>query len=262
MSGEVETTNKNNLRTIVRKRYGEFMPRGSDTLKIYRQWTNAIFGSNPVDDAVMYFVLSTAKFAGIDPRVPRQIYAVPYNVYNKASKQYEQQYNIIIGIEGFVTIAENTKQYGGTTKPEYEFGADGDGNADLNKVISCTIGVYKIVQGVQNISYQTVYFDEYDTGKNLWKPSSEGGKPKTMIKKVALAHALRASFSACAGLYIEEEMEKDAVIEGQVIPPTPDIQKRIDECKTAGELQSVLDSLSPEEKLRAQPFLEERFKSL
>lgn len=50
--------------------------------------------------------------------------------------------------------------------------------------------------------YDEVTRDEYDTGRNLWK-----SKPATMVRKVALVHALREAFpDDFAGLYSEEEM--------------------------------------------------------
>ncbi len=268
-----EAEKKKQQKALIRNRYKEFLPKGADPSKVYRQWTNAIFGSNQPDDAVMYFILTTAKAAGIDPRVPRQIYAVPYNTYNKESGQWEQRYNTIVGIEGMVTIAENSKAYGGTTKPEYEFEEDDNGKPDHKKPINCTVGVYKVVQGLQNISYQTVYFDEYYTpGKEKngkYIPTMWDNKPLTMLKKVALAHALRATFTACAGLYIEEELERN-VIEGEVvgdnsgskIKPTPDIQAKIEACTTAEEIQAVYDSLPPTDKMRAQPFIEQKMSEL
>jgi hypothetical protein len=46
-----------------------------------------------------------------------------------------------------------------------------------------------------------VSLSEYSTGKNLWQT-----KPKTMIVKVAEAHALRRAFSI-SGLYSPEEVD-------------------------------------------------------
>ena len=47
---------------------------------------------------------------------------------------------------------------------------------------------------------------EYDTGKSLWK-----GKKATMIRKVALVHALREAFPSTFGsLYDESEVHVDA----------------------------------------------------
>ena len=76
------------------------------------------------------------------------------------------------------------------------------------KIISCSVTIEK--QTGTHIGKFTakVYFDEYNTGKNLWV-----SKPRTMICKVAEMHALR---SACpeemAQVYVEEEMQKEAIV--------------------------------------------------
>ena len=55
-------------------------------------------------------------------------------------------------------------------------------------------------------SYEEVKLTEYDTGKSLWK-----GKKATMIRKVALVHALREAFPSTFGsLYDESEVHVDA----------------------------------------------------
>lgn len=55
-------------------------------------------------------------------------------------------------------------------------------------------------------SYEEVKLGEYDTGKSLWK-----GKKATMIRKVALVHALREAFPSTFGsLYDESEVHADA----------------------------------------------------
>lgn len=255
---------------VIRTRFGDYLPKGENPISIYRQWKASIFAADPdkVDDQVMLFVLGQAKAAGIDPRVPKQIYALPFNTkvkdqYGKDTGEWAVKFNIVIGIEGMVTIAENTGQYGGTTRPEYEFELDANGNPDRNKPISCTIGVHKVVQGVLVTSEQTVYFNEYTTGKNLWS-----SKPLTMLKKVAHAHALRAAFSAVKGLNIAEEVERDDVIDvdasGNVTQThsSADIQKAVRACTTVEELQIYYDGLSYTDKQKAQSFVNTRFAEL
>jgi len=249
---------------VIRRRYGEFIPKGGDPVAFYKQWKASIFADpDDADDETMYFVLAQANALGIDPTVPKQIYALPFNTKNKKTQQYEKKYNIVIGIEAMIAIADRTGQYGGTTKPEYEYAIDQDGKAQLDALISCTIGVHKIVQGVLVTSEQTVYFEEYTTGYNLWK-----SKPKTMLKKVALAHALRATFSALKAVNISEELERGDVIEqdgnGNVIETntTAALQSKAKACKTLDELQVYNDSLSAADKAKARPYIEARFNEI
>lgn len=264
VSAEQRRAAKNAQKRVIRDRFGEYLPKKADPIKMYRLWKGSIFPDpDKASDDVMLFVLAQAKAAGIDPTVPKQIYALPFNTKVKDAQGKETwvtKFNIVVGIEGMVTIAENTGQYGGTTRPEYEFEQLADGRPDYSRIISCTIGVHKVVQGILTTSEQTVYFDEYTTGKNLWV-----SKPKTMIKKVAHAHALRASFSALKGLSITEEIERGDVIDmdagGNIVKTesTSDIQKAVNACNTVEELQKYYDALSPVDKQKAAPFVQQRF---
>lgn len=59
-------------------------------------------------------------------------------------------------------------------------------------------------------SFAEVAFDEYSTGKSMWKPASQGGKPATLIRKVAVVQALREAFpDTFSGLYDSSEMGMD-----------------------------------------------------
>lgn len=266
--------------STIEQRYGHLLPEGIDPATVYKLWQRSVFAELPdgvePDDSILYFVVSQAAAAGIDATVPNQIYAIPY----KNKKTGVVKWTVIIGIQGMVTIAERTGMYGGCTKPEYEFGLDENGNPDYNKIISCTVGVHKIVQGVPSTSFATAYFDEYDTGKNLWRPVDstkevsnyvdgkyagkievpDPGKPKTMIAKVARAQALRAAFSACAGLYLHEEMERANVVDGEVV--VPDVRGAIEGARDREELQEVLGNLSVEDKKRVAPLISKRLKEL
>ncbi|MBI5117619.1 recombinase RecT [Candidatus Poribacteria bacterium] len=277
--------------TQILKRFGEFMPAGAaDPIQVYKLWKKSIFGEfyEEADDTIMYFVVAQAKLAGIDVRLQKQIYAIPFKKKFKDSDgqwQEKKEWTVITGIDALTRIAESTGSFGGFTEPKYEFAMksqeDGFGEPDYNKIISCTVGVHKVVQGVLTTSYATAFFDEYDTGKNLWKPANatkekkiykdnrptgevenvpDGGKPKTMIAKVARVQALRAAFPACGGMYVAEEMERAEPIDGDIV--TPDIESNIKEVKSATEMKQLMDGMSVEDKKRAAPAIAERLKEL
>lgn len=64
-------------------------------------------------------------------------------------------------------------------------------------------------------SYEEVKLSEYDTGKSLWN-----GKKATMIRKVALVHAMREAFPSTFGaLYDESEVRVDAESTAREVPP-------------------------------------------
>lgn len=232
-----EATKARKEKAELKRRFGNFLKPDEDVQAAYEQWCKVLFNDQKeVDDALLHFALQTAKSAGIDARVPGQIYI-------KDGK-------VIIGIQGMVTIAENTGAYGGTTKPEFE-------TDDSGKVISCTIGVQKVVQGNVITSYQTVEFKEYSTNEGFWA-DDDNGKPKTMIKKVAHAHALRATFSVCAGLYIAEEVV--APIDAPLA--TPDIIDQINKAKTKADVEAVIERLDTKEQKRLAPIIREKLRTL
>jgi hypothetical protein len=121
---------------------------------------------------------------------------------------YIKDGKVIINIDGLVAIADQTGQYGGTCKVDYHFD-------DNKKVEYVTVGIYKIIGEHVLTPEQVVYMDEYDTGEGLWLDAKDGGKKRTMLKKVGLAHAIRASFTVCAGLYIPEEVGRGAQAESR-----------------------------------------------
>lgn len=169
----------------IKSKFGEFIPDGSDPESIYNQWVSAFFGKDEqVDEDILFRALTMAKLAGIDIR---------------GGLLYAKDGNVIINIDGLVAIADKTGQYGGTNKVEY--GTDANGKEFV------TVGIYKIIGEHVLTPEQIVFMEEYDTGDGLWADAKDGGKKKSMLKKVGLAHVIRASFTTCAGLYIPEEVD-------------------------------------------------------
>lgn len=172
-------------KTELKSKFGEFIPDGSDPEQLYKQWVSALFGKDEeADDDMLFRALTMAKLAGIDIR---------------GGLLYIKDGNVIINIDGLVAIADKTGQYGGTSKVEYQY----DENQKAKSVI---VGIYKIIGEHVLTPEQIVMMDEYDTGDGLWADAKDGGKKLSMLKKVGLAHVIRASFTTCAGLYIPEEV--------------------------------------------------------
>lgn len=180
----------------IKATFGEFIPDGTDPEQLYKQWVSALFPpkdentivgeptrENP-DDELLYQALTMAKLANIDIR---------------SGLLYIKDGKVIINIDGLVAIADQTGQYGGTSKVEYQYD-------DKQQVESVRVGIYKIIGEHVLTPEQIVFMEEYNTGDGLWADVKDGGKQKTMLKKVGLAHAIRASFTVCAGLYIPEEI--------------------------------------------------------
>ena len=77
------------------------------------------------------------------------------------------------------------------------------------KPMSCTITIKRMVNEYVGEYTDTVFFDEYTTGRNLWV-----SKPLTMFAKVAEMHALRmACPEELSQAYAEEEYQKETLHE-------------------------------------------------
>ena len=119
------------------------------------------------------------------------------------------------------------------------------------KIVSCTITVKRKVGDTIGDYSATAYFDEYNTGRNLWV-----SKPRTMLTKVAETHALRkACPEELSSMYIAEEMESaGGIIHAEVIEPAkteidlPLYEARLKATKTLDELKTVWASLPIEAK--------------
>jgi len=133
-------------------------------------------GANDNEFGVM---VELARKYQLDP-FARQIWLVKYG---------DSPAQIFCGRDGYLAIAHRSGQFDGM-----ESGTRKDGD-DL-------IGWCKVYRKDMSHPFEVeVYASEYSTGKNLWRD-----KPRTMIQKVAEAHALRRAFSI-SGLYSPEEID-------------------------------------------------------
>jgi len=161
----------------------------------------------------------------------KNVYAIPFG---KNPDGTAKSYSLVSSIDNVRKIGMKSGIVG-KSAPKFE---EKDG-----KIISCTITVRRLVGGHIGDFTATVYFDEYNTGKNQWFQ-----KPRTMIAKVAEFHALRmACPEELSQAYGEEEYQKKTVIE----QPTFNIEEhkiKLEACKNLSELKSVWASLHPQAK--------------
>lgn len=143
----------------------------------------------------------------------KNVYAIPF----------KSTYSLVSSIDYARKIGMRSGVVG-VSAPSYEL--------DGKNVISCTITVKRKVGEYVGEYSATVYFDEYNTGYNLWK-----SKPKTMIAKVAEMHALRkACPEELSQVYVEEDYQKetpetDLLDEG--------IKSKVANAKTIEELKTI-----------------------
>ena len=158
---------------------------------------------------------------GLDP-LNNEIYAIPKG--NKAT--------FITSINGMLKVAAS--HLDGIDTVFYD--------ADANKFdvwlpkappAACGVTVYR--KGCSRGFTATVRFDDYKGG-NLWQKM-----PSTMIKKVALASALRLSFSdLLAGLYASEEMDQAGFSRPEPVAEAP---APVTKTKEAAPVKEAVESL-------------------
>lgn len=139
---------------------------------------------------------------GLSP-FKKEIYLVRYETRNGS------QYHTIVGIEGLQKKAATTGQFAGCDVEKYDLQSDGtfktasELKAANQLPKTCTVTVYRLINGVKCSFTATAVFEEY-------YPAPQKGKaltmPFNMIAKCARAKALKIAFSdELAGLHIEEE---------------------------------------------------------
>ena len=133
-------------------------------------------GANDNEFGVM---VELARKYQLDP-FARQIWLVKYG---------DSPAQIFCGRDGYLAIAHRSGQFDGIQSGSRV--EDGE-----------LIGWCRVYRKDMSHPFEVeVYASEYSTGKNLWRD-----KPRTMIQKVAEAHALRRAFSI-SGLYSPEEID-------------------------------------------------------
>lgn len=108
---------------------------------------------------------------GLNP-IKREVYGIPYG----------DKFNVIVGYESYIKRAERSGQLNG-----WNVEVIGSGN-DMKAIIT----IHR--RDWDNPFVHEVYFEEYNTNQNLWKT-----KPRTMLKKVAIAQGFRMCFSETLG---------------------------------------------------------------
>lgn len=141
---------------------------------------------------------------------------------NKRGDWIDGRMQIMIGINGFQSIANSNPEFDGM-KTTVQLSEQG-------KPISATCEVYRKDRKYPHIC--TVYFNEYYRAGFNGKPSNWDKMPVTMIEKVAKSRALREAFPQVLNdIYIEEELDNS----GQQEPIEPDYKyydlSKIDEEK-------------------------------
>lgn len=160
-----------------------------------------------IKEAVMFMTL--CRYQHLNPFL-RDAYLIKYG-NNPAT--------MVVGKDVLLKRAMRSDKFGGLTAGVIVVTADGDlkereGTFVLDGEQLVGGWAKVVVNGYASPFYASVSLKEYSTGQSNWK-----SKPSTMIRKVALAQALREAFpeEACA-LYEQEEIKEVSDI---VLDTTP-----------------------------------------
>jgi|SRR5215207_3468878 len=179
--------------------------------------------ADTTDDEFDLFI-AMAKGLKLDPR-RRQIYAV---VYSKKDPK-KRRMSIIVGIDGFRTVAARTGDYRpDDEEPSYEIDPALKGPINPAGLVKATVKVFKHAHGAWFPAVASAYWEEYAPIEEEWAEDLESGKrkrtgqkklggkwgtmPRLMLAKVAEALALRKAWpDDFSNIYAEEEMDRTTI---------------------------------------------------
>ena len=162
--------------------------------------------------------LETCKQYKLNP-FTKEAYLIHYD-----NKNDDTASTIVLGKNCYMQMAERNPNFDGFEAGVIVLTADGqllnregsivyDGEAGGEVLLGGWAKVYR--KDRTRASYEEVKLSEYNTGKSLW-----AAKPSTMIRKVALVHALREAFPSTFGsLYDESEVRVDAESTAREVEP-------------------------------------------
>lgn len=166
-------------------------------------------GGNVTDSEVMMF-LSLCKFQRLNPFL-REAYLIKYGNNNPAT--------MVVGIDVLLKRARRNPDYRG--KKSGIIVQDENGQM-IEREGSCYAKGEKIIGGwakvfihdYETCEYAAVAFEEYAGRKSNGELNNQwASKPATMIRKVAIAHALREAFPEdVCGMYAAEEIPAAAEV--------------------------------------------------
>ena len=159
-------------------------------------------GNGAVTDAEVNMFLSLCKFNKLNPFL-KEVYLIKYG---------SSPATMVVGKDVLLKRAMRNPRYEGTKAGVITVNAKGElkereGTFVLDGETLVGGWAQVFVKGYATPIYASVSIKEYSTGQSNWKT-----KPATMIRKVALAQALREAFpEETTALYEASEMDKTVV---------------------------------------------------
>ena len=170
------------------------------------------FVCDKATDAECKIFLETCKQYKLNP-FTEEAYLIHYD-----NKNEDTASTIVLGKNCYMQMAERNPNFDGFEAGVIVLTADGQLLNREGSIVYDGDGGETLLGGWAKVyrkdrtraSYEEVKLSEYNTGKSLW-----AAKPATMIRKVALVHALREAFPSTFGsLYDESEVSVHVDAEG------------------------------------------------
>ena len=184
-------------------------------------------------DAECKIFLETCRAYHLNP-FTKEAFLIHYD-----NKSDETPATIVLGKNCYLQMAERHPAYDGFEAGVIVLNDGGveyrEGSAvyDGEELLGGWAKVYRKDRTRPN--YEEVKLGEYNTGKSLW-----ASKPATMIRKVALVHALREAFPSTYGLtYDESEISVEVDAEGTARELDDDVPRRLPRSRKAPSKPAV-----------------------
>lgn len=170
------------MTSLVEQKHSATLPYSPDQIALIK---NQI--CKGASDVELQLFLHVCHKTGLDPLV-KQVYSVKYGTDR----------SIIVGIDGFRSVAERTGCYAPGKESTFSYDPQG-------RLKSATAYVKKMTRdGTWHEVSASAFWAEYGSDKQFWQKM-----PHVMLSKCAEAIALRKAFpNELSGLYTQDEMEQ------------------------------------------------------
>lgn len=200
---------------------------------------DVIATSPSVTDREVYLFAALCKAQKLNPFI-REAHLVKYG---------DRPATMVVGKDVFVKRAQANPRFRGMRAGVFVIDANGRGKEregsmvlDGEAVVGGWAKVY--VEGYEHPVYDSVSFDEYAGRKKDGSLNQTwAGKPGTMIRKVALVHALREAFPTnFTGLYDSSEMGIEEPAEEPAAEP---VRARVESAEPAEAVPEIVEEGPP-----------------
>ncbi|MCH4184033.1 MAG: phage recombination protein Bet [Eggerthellaceae bacterium] len=166
-----------------------------------------VSGNSDADDKDIFAFMAKCQARGLNP-LAGDAYMTVFQGANG-----NKTASVIVSKDYFIRTATSQSDFDGyeagvvvlSRSGEMEYRTGALVGTSTEKLIGGWAKVYS--KNRSHPSEAVVSLNEYSTGRSMWRDTSRGGKPATMIRKVALVQAIREAYPGqFGGVYDRAEM--------------------------------------------------------